>query len=280
MFLEIKFQGGLGNQMFQYATGRALCIKNNISYLLLNIESYKHNSLGRNFSLANCNIEGSIISNNRIKQIFREKTKLNRIFSAFSLHQHVKESNFLLHELDDRTGILTSLNGYWQSEYYFSDIRTTLLNELLPRVHPVLPFWVKVNREIVAVHVRRTDYLFEDRYGFLGLDYYLNAFEYMRNEVSDPFFVVFSDDLAWCRKHFNQQDFMFVDDLGWTTDYLQLYLMSKCNHQIIANSSFSWWGAWLNTNSSKIVVRPQTPFKDKSLLYQSHYPDTWVIIEN
>jgi hypothetical protein len=280
MFLEVKFEGGLGNQMFQYATGRSICIKNNIRYLLLNTESYLHNSLGRKFSLAHFNISGTVIKNNRVRQVFRQKTKLNKLASALALHEDWKEKNFMLHTVPRRTRMLTSVQGYWQSEFYFTNIRDILLQEFVPKKYPTFPTWMQVKSETVAVHVRRTDYLSESRYGFLGLNYYLNAIELIKAKVSDPLFIVFSDDILWCKKYFLGENFVFADDTSWSADYLQLFLMSKCKHQVIANSSFSWWSAWLNNNSNKIIVRPVKPFKDEQLLYQNHYPEQWLTVQN
>ena len=279
MFLEIKFVGGLGNQLFQYATGRNLCIENKIAYLLLNIESYTDESLGRTFGLSNLQIKGTIIKSNRVKKIFRKHTKFNKIFTALSLHKNISEENFSLHQLKKRTGFLTSVNGFWQSAHYFNDIREILLKEFAPLHLPGLPGWIAENNT-VAVHVRRTDYLTEKRYGFLGAEYYRAAMVMLKEKIADPLFVFFSDDIAWCRATFKNDKIIFFADDEWDKDYLQLHLMSKCAHQVIANSSFSWWGAWLNSNPEKIVIRPATPFKEKSLLYQSHYPEEWIAINN
>ncbi|MEO5892037.1 MAG: alpha-1,2-fucosyltransferase, partial [Ferruginibacter sp.] len=187
--------------------------------------------------------------------------------------------NFSLQQLEKKTGLLSSLDGYWQSANYFNDIRETLLNEFTPRHLPAFPHWITIDNT-VAVHVRRADYLAEHRYGFLGINYYEDAIAMMKEKIADPLFVFFSDDIAWCKANFNNKDVIFFEDDKWDKDYLQLHLISKCNHQIIANSSFSWWGAWLNTNPGKIVIRPATPFNDERLLYESHYPDEWVAIKN
>lgn len=279
MFLEIKFEGGLGNQLFQYAMGRSLCIKFNIPYLILNSESYHQQSLGRTFALSNFQIIGTTIKNEQVKKMFRKRTKLNKIFTSFALHQNIEEKNFSLQDIQLKSSFLTSVNGYWQSDYYFNDIRKVLLKEFTPLNLPSFPGWISGNNT-VAVHVRRSDYLDEKRYGFLGIAYYEAAFALLRSKIDNPLFIFCSDDIEWCKATFNNESFLFCEEEEWGTDYLQLYLMSKCTHQIIANSSFSWWGAWLNTNDKRIVVRPAQPFKDKSLLYESHYPADWISIEN
>ncbi|MEJ7589526.1 MAG: alpha-1,2-fucosyltransferase [Ferruginibacter sp.] len=279
MFLEIKFAGGLGNQLFQYAAGRSLCIKNNIACLLLNTESYRNDSLGRSFALSNLRISGTIIQSNSIKNIFRKHTKLNSVASIFKLHKEIREKNFTLQKLENKSGFLTSLNGYWQSAHYFYEHRGILLKEFIPLQQPPLPGWIK-EYNTVAVHVRRTDYLTEARYGFVGVEYYHNAMDLLKEKINNALFVIFSDDIDWCRSTFTNPGILFCEDNGWDKDYLQLHLMSRCNHQVIANSSFSWWGAWLNENPHKIVIRPVNPFKEKNLLYESHYPEEWIALNN
>ena len=280
MFLEIKFKGGLGNQLFQYAMGRSLCIENKIACLLLNTESYNRESLNRTFALAKLQIKGTIITSNSVKKIFRQQTKLNKIFTALGLHKDIRKDDFSIQQLKTKnTGFLTSVSGYWQSDFYFKNIRQILLKEFTPIHLPELPYWV-AEKNTIAVHVRRTDYLTENRYGFLGEDYYKDAMGILNEKMEDPLFVFFSDDITWCKETFINSKTIFFEDENWTEDYLQLHLISRCAHQVIANSSFSWWGAWLNTNPDKIVIRPGKPFKEEGLLYESHYPQEWITVNN
>jgi len=279
MFLEIKFNGGLGNQMFQYAAGRALCIKKKIPYLLLNTESYTNESLGRKFGLINFHIKGKLVENDTVKKMFRKRTKLNTLISGSGLHKNIEEKDFVLQPIEKGTGLLTSLEGFWQSPQYFNDIRQLLLKEFTPLRVPSSPLWLH-EKNTVAVHVRRTDYLDEHRYGFIGAQYYRDAMALIKKKMAEPLFIFFSDDILWCKQNFADGKTVFFEDAEWVEDYLQLYLMSKCAHQVIANSSFSWWAAWLNQNPGKIVTRPLTPFKEKTLLYESHYPEEWIAINN
>ena len=279
LFLEIKFEGGLGNQIFQYAAARNLCIQNNIPYLLLNTDSYIDQPLNRKFSLVNFYLKGTVVKSSFLKNIFKPQTKLNNAAKFLGLWKLIEEKDFTLHNINGQTGILISLKGYWQSEYYFKDIRKLLQQELLPKETPALPGWTNL-KNTVAIHVRRTDYLQEPRYGFVGIEYYHKAIETINTKISDPLFIFFSDDIGWCKENFTADNIFFFEEQLWQDDYLQLYLMSKCSHQIIANSSFSWWSAWLNNNKDKIIVRPLYPFKVKSLLYESHYPSEWIAIDN
>lgn len=277
MFLEVKLAGGLGNQLFQYATARSLCIQHKIPFLLLNPESYRNESLGRRFSLGHLQVKGTVLQNDFLKKLFRPRTKLNRVFCKLGLIKSMDEQGFVLQKPLLPAGLFVTVKGYWQSEWYFNSIRQELIQELRPRHLPVLPEWMQ-QENTVAVHVRRTDYLSEPRYGFIGEKYYLDAFAKVRSAIGDPRFIVFSDDMEWCKQHFAGPGIHFCEEPAWQQDFEQLYLISRCTHQVIANSSFSWWGAWLNTNPGKLVIRPAEPFIEKSLLYESHYPDNWIAI--
>jgi len=276
--LEVKFAGGLGNQLFQYATARRLALRNHVRYLLFNADNYRNESLNRRFELEKLRVKGKTLRNTRVKNIFAPNARLNRLATAAGLHKRIDEGPFVIRPLDRELGFFSSLHGFWQSEEYFRDIRSSLLEELVPRNVPAYPAWVR-NASTVGIHVRRTDYLDEPRYGFLGKEYYRKAIDLIAKKVDNPFFVFFSDDLAWCEMEFGN-DFHYMKDSDWSAPHLHLHLMSKCAHQIIANSSFSWWGAWLNDNQSKIVVRPSRPFREPSLLHASHYPAGWLIVDN
>lgn len=277
--LEIKLVGGLGNQLFQYAAGRSLCVKKGVSSFLLNTESYYNDPFGRVCSLMHYKIKGEFVKGFFVKNLLRKNTRLNKLFSVFPFYQIIEENGLKLHSLESHTGLFTSLRGYWQSEYYFKEIRESLLNELVPLHTPPLPSWL--GPSAVAVHVRRTDYLREKRFGFLGEAYYRSAMDLVREQVVDPFFVFFSDDLGWCKDVFgNEPNVLFAEEKEWAADFLQLYLMSRCAHQIIANSSFSWWSGWLNSHPGKMVVRPAIPFADSTLMYEGYYPAEWMSVAN
>ncbi len=273
-FIKIKFVGGLGNQLFQYSAARA--IKGNCKIYLLDLGSYENDYLSRNFTLSFLKIKGWIYGrNHRQKLLFYLIDAISRFANTPPFHSIDEHAcNFKPIGLQNSQTFI-SLEGYWQSELYFKNIRPLLLKELRPKCTPALPTWLNSSCT-VAVHVRRTDYLVDSRYGFIGIDYYNKAFTYFKKQLPNCLFILFSDDLMWCKKSFNDSDIIFCDEPDWKSDYLQLYLISRCSHQIIANSSFSWWAAWLNTNPSKLVVRPKKPFNDVSLYHESYYPSDWV----
>jgi hypothetical protein len=288
LFLEVKFKGGLGNQLFQYATARCLSVRNRTSQLLFNTDNYRIDAFGRDFGLTNFRVKGRVIHSGLAKKIFQKGTKYNKIVSLLPLYSGIEEEGLRLHRFPTRLRLLSSLSGYWQSEYYFKEIRELLVEEVVPRQIPPFPGWMEgsgsdewvAGSETVAVHIRRTDYLVENGFGSLPVRYYQEAIESIRSRVERPVFVFFSDDLDWCRGHFRESGFRFCDDRDWQADYLQLFLMSRCKHQIIANSSFSWWGAWLNANPDRCVIRPERPFLDDSLRYESYYPSDWTALRN
>lgn len=280
MIIEVKLVGGLGNQLFQYAAARSLAINKQVGEIWINIESYKSDPFGRSCGLLNFKISGSVIQNKIIYNILRKNSRLNKMISAFPFYRVIEEKKLAYQHMNHRLGFLTTVSGYWQSESYFKDIRQVLIKELVPHNTPALPYWIKYP-ETVAVHIRRTDYLREKQFGFLGEAYYREAFQEMKKNLKNPLFVLFSDDVEWCKTTFKSgESLQFVDETVWKEDYLQLWLMSKCKHQIIANSSFSWWAGWLNENTEKIVIRPAVPFADSSLMHASYYPTHWVSIEN
>jgi hypothetical protein len=280
LLLEVKLKGGLGNQLFQYATARGLCVKKKIPILLFNTDNYDVDPVGRTFALLNYNVKGSLIHGALTRKLFRRGTKYNRIISWLSVYGGIEELGLKLHNFPNRMRPFCSLNGYWQSDFYFREIRSLLLKEIVPLARPDFPDWQQEEANTVAVHVRRSDYLAENEFGILSEEYYRNSIDLARKRIADPLFIFFSDDLEWCKANFKSKDFLFCDQQEWHRDYLQLFLMSKCKHQIIANSSFSWWGAWLNDNPGKQIFRPERPFLKSSLQYESYYPADWIGVTN
>src|SRR5579863_1199235 len=164
LFLEVKCKGGLGNQLFQYATARCLAVKRRIPWLLFNTDNYRTDPVGRAFSLMNLRIKGSVIHSNLAKKVFLKGTKYNQIINLFPLYQGIEEAGLRLQHFPDKFRALVSLSGYWQSDYYFRDIRALLVEELVPRHIPALPDWIS-GSATAAVHIRRTDYLVENGFG-------------------------------------------------------------------------------------------------------------------
>jgi hypothetical protein len=246
--------GGLGNYLFQIGAACTLAHKNNDaatfdfdSYIQVHkdINSYKTNIL---------------------RNINTEKPQ--------STHRYNEASNFLFNEIPYHPNL--QLYGYFQSEKYLD--RSYILD--LYKIDENTNSYISTKYSsllntpnLVSVHVRRGDYLEkQDRHPVQTIEYYRTAFEYFDNAT----YVVFSDDIEWCKTQFSNDTFVFIEN---EPDFVDLYLMSMCNHNIIANSSFSWWGAYLNNHTDKRVIAPSTWFGSvKQLVTDNIYCEGWVIV--
>lgn len=161
------------------------------------------------------------------------------------------------------------ISGYFQSEKYFLDIKDEVIksfsfneNTKKSGMDLLAQNGVTLDGETVSVHIRRGDYLkFPGVYGNICTeDYYDRAIKYICEQVSNPRFLIFSNDTAWCEewvKKYPELDMRLIKGTDEDTGYIDMYLMSLCKHNIVANSSFSWWGAYLNRNSEKLVIAPK-----------------------
>jgi len=177
------------------------------------------------------------------------------------------------------------LDGYWQSEKYFHDIVDFLRNEFSFVISPSI-----INQEMmdkikkcnsVSLHIRRGDYISNSEtmkfHGVLGTEYYRVSLNLIKEKIKDPEIFVFSDDIMWAKANLDTDlPIHFIDHNGTGKDYEDLRLMSNCQHHIIANSSFSWWGAWLSANPDKIVIAPKQWFNDQSIDSKDLIPNEWV----
>ena len=200
--------------------------------------------------------------------------------------QYVKEQT-----INFRPEILTLrddayLDGYWQSEKYFSDIQDVIRKEFTVKNKPD-PINESYLGEIkdcesVSVHVRRGDYVSNPTtnqvHGFLGLEYYQKAMNTMLEKIDTPHFFVFSDDPEWAEKNLTTDAPTTYVKHNGTKNYEDMRLMNTCKHHIIANSSFSWWGAWLASNENKIVIGPSRWFRNKDYNDLDRMPENWLRI--
>lgn len=176
------------------------------------------------------------------------------------------------------------LDGYWSSFDYFAGIEDDLRREYTFK-QPLVDRNVSVARQIadtnsVSIHVRRGDYLkYPDIYEMLTADYYRRAIKRISETVSNPKFFCFSNDIEWCKSSFYSEEIEYID---WNTSagYIDMQLMSMCKHNIVANSTFSIWAAWLNNNADKVVLRPERYFCDASYKTDRLWPKEWTSIEN
>jgi hypothetical protein len=273
----VKIWAGLANQMFQYALYRSFKEKGKSAFVdtgtftpkwdfedisiadifpMLKIEN-ANPTLIKMFNIRREGIIGKAVY--KIKRL----TKLIN-YNARYIKEHNLSYNSFLFDLDGDY----YLEGFWQSQSYFENITDKIRDEF-----QFVPFKDKKNKKLenylqknnsVSVHVRKgPDYIKKSIVkGTCEVDYYKNAMQYISNNVDSPKFIVFSDNVAWCKKYL---DFCNPEYVDWNPsagygNHFDMQLMSICKHNIIANSSYSWWGAWLNNNSSKIVIGPKDWF--------------------
>lgn len=280
-----KLIGGLGNQMFQYAAGRSLAMSRNCE-LKLDVSGFDNYSLHNGYELSLFNIEALIGSNDECSSLQRQSTLYKFFTKKLGLKgkSYFAEKNFSFDSEFFNLNGSVYIDGYWQSYKYFESIQHQLRAELIPK-SPLSGLNLLVSEKIsevsaVSLHIRRGDYVSNKVtnkfHGCLGVDYYDRAIELINNRVSDPYYFVFSDDISWAKDNLNlKNNVEFVNHNTGKNSYEDMRLMSLCQHHIIANSSFSWWGAWLNPNLDKIVIAPKQWFaveRDTSDLI----PSSWI----
>ena len=187
------------------------------------------------------------------------------------------------------------LSGYWQSERYFEPYASVIREHLVPREsmsekNTALKQRMQATQS-VSVHVRHGDYQSAAYTGFFAIQppaYYRRAINSLRERLDNPTFFFFSDNISWCKQAFADQQAVFVDHNSGEQAYWDLLMMANCQHHIIANSSFSWWGAWLNPRPDKLVIAPQQWFtincySGKNPVYpertynlKDQLPDGWI----
>lgn len=286
----VKLIGGLGNQMFQYAAGRRVALANNTE-LKLDITVYEK-QVGitpRKYGLNVFNIQANIASNEEIGKLKKENVFLNKLskFIPVFKDSRVTEKHFYFDRAVLNIKNNSHLEGYWASEKYFKDIENIIRKDFTFKDKPDEVNQQMVGRikncDSVSIHIRRGDYVFDEKtnkyHGFCDLDYYLRAITLVTKTVKNPQFFVFSDDIKWAKQNLHPKfPCTYVDHNVGKKDYEDMHLMSLCKHNIIANSSFSWWGAWLNQNPGKIVIAPKKWFRNKSIDTKDLIPHSWVKI--
>jgi len=276
----VKLRGGLGNQMFQYAIGRNLALKNNAK-LKFDVTELEQDKL-RDYELNIFNISGSVASSYRL--IFIRKFNKNIISKILGQNYfYIKQKDWYFNAtILERKGNIY-LDGYWQSENYFKDIRQIITKDFTIRCEPDernKSMLKKIeNSNSVCIHVRREDYIRNKKtkevHGICSSEYYYNAVKIIEKKVRNLKFFVFSDDSQWTRENLKlKHPTIYVDINNSEKNYEDLRLMSNCKHFIIANSSFGWWGAWLSNNPDKIICIPGKWFN--SIDEGDIVPKSWI----
>jgi len=255
---------GLGNQMFQIATVLSLAKDNNFKAVFPMLRNVKYYGEYINSIFKNLNTNGD-----------------------FSFAKCVYEDDdFVYEEIPIRENM--AIRGYFQSEKYFVKNRDLILEtfdiennvrDFMDGKEEIINSLKNKDYHVISMHVRRKDYVnLKDMHPVLDLNYYYNAIEYIKRKINKKIItIIFSDDIEWCIKNFqHENDYMFFKN---SLDVVDMCMMSLCDSNIIANSSFSWWGAWLNNNNEKIVIAPKKWFGDKRNLDDKDIiPEDWVKI--
>ena len=283
--------GGLGNQMFQYAAGRSLAGHLNQEFYL-DVSSFDNYSLHHGFQIDrvfNAAIKKSDLSILKKMLGWRSSKLAIKIlkrsqFALFRGRNLVIEPSTAYWNFFYEASPSSYLYGYWQSEKYFKSIEPLIRKDFSFK-KPLVEKNLDVAHHIssvnaVSLHVRRGDYVADQKtaqiMSLCDPGYYQRAISHIADLVEKPVFFVFSDDMDWAKKNI-AIDFPcnYIDHNRGQYSYIDMQLMSLCKHHIIANSSFSWWGAWLNPSTEKIVVAPTLWFKDGTS-DRDLIPETWV----
>jgi hypothetical protein len=285
--------GGLGNQMFQYAAGRSLSLRNGTA-LRLDVSDFVGYDLHQGFELqrvfhtpielATARDVQNILGWQSSRSVRRILLRLN--WALLRRQGLIVEPHFNYWPELINAPRESYLLGYWQSEKYFKDYSAMIRSDFTFRYQ-----LEAVNKELaeaigqsnaVSVHIRRGDYANNSKtkatHGLCSLDYYQTAIKYMAERVECPQFFVFSDDINWAEGNLKiNYPSQFIGHNQGAHSYIDMQLMSICKHHIIANSSFSWWGAWLNINANKIVIAPKRWFV-KQTDVRDLFPQEWVTL--
>ena len=284
----VSFSGGLGNQMFQYALLRSLEVQGKTvladveKYARLGVMEFQLTDVFKNINLNICTKEQKtkLIEKNTEDGNKRKKFVIYFETAAYEPDRKKKADLSLL---DITGGVIVGKHQTYQfaeriREILLSDFSFhTICDKQLERLQNVIS-----HENAISVHIRRGDYLLEQNKWSYGnictLEYYECAMQYIRDRVSDCTFYFFSDDIEWVKKQYDVENAVYIEESMFDDyrDWYDMYLMSICRHNIIANSTFSWWGAWLNQNKEKIVIAPKKWIHTYD--YEDIYPSQWVQI--
>ncbi len=280
-YIVVRIMGGLGNQMFQAALVEAL--KKSGKRVFIDISNWEKDNVSHHNGYELDRVFGlryEIAAANEISRYayvsasFKDKL-FRHIWGQKSTY--LNETDFTCKEdvLKVNEGYLM---GYWQNERYFFEIRDRIREIFTFQGidHSDIEDEIDSN-ESVSVHIRRGDYLkFKDKYGGIcDDDYYRRSMNYIREKVPNAKFYIFSDDKAYAQEFFTDGDITVVEGNTGEKSYYDMYYMSRCKHNIVANSTFSWWGAYLNPNEQKIIIRPS---RYNNISNKDIFPDSWLVI--
>jgi hypothetical protein len=278
-----ELNGGLGNQMFQYAAGLALATKHAVE-LKINLQLLDASD-NQTYSLNHFHINALEASSDEINRYSSLYSKVSdRVFRPYFRRKRFYEQSFCYDRNFVSASSDTMLSGYWQSEKYFSDFSEIIRQEFRFKTPPT-DINTQLAEEIqgtnsVSLHIRRGDYVTNKTanriHGTCELPYYDKCIERITTSIVNPVFFVFSDDPDWATQNLRLRfSAHYINHNYGDRSFEDMRLMSLCKHNIIANSTFSWWAAWLNSNPEKMVFAPQKWFNDPTRDTRDLTPQGW-----
>ncbi len=286
----IKILGGLGNQMFQYATAYSMSQKFKVPVKMDLRGLYNGEERSRNtYELDVFGIKEVQAKKEEIFPFIRRSylgsEKLYNWYKKWKKIVHYKELYYHYNnELDEQASPNILLRGLFQSEKYFINSRKELLNLFnfppLSGKNKALQEELESNNA-VSIHIRRGDYVNDKEYskniGTCDISYYYKAIDLIQSKIENPIFYIFSDDISWVKENLKiNNECVYVSWNKGKESYCDMQLMSLCKYNIIANSTFSWWGAWLNTYPEKIVIAPNKWFAGWQYDTKDLIPENWI----
>lgn len=282
--------------MFQYAAGRALAERHGTDFRL-DTRLFEGYSLHNGYELERVfDIDSRIATSRELKKMIGWRaTRLGRKILRYKRMSFLAGRSYFIEgapAFNEKVFCVPQncyLSGYWQSERYFSNEYANLIRNQFTFKTPLSGINSEIADKIascnsVSLHIRRGDYVSNsatnDRHGTCPVTYYENAMSYIEKNVDSPTYFVFSDDINWVKQSLKfQNPYYFVSHNVGLESYNDMRLMSFCKHNIIANSSFSWWGAWLNTNTGRQVIAPNVWMKGMSIDIDSRIPSAWIKLD-
>jgi hypothetical protein len=289
--IVVRLMGGLGNQMFQYALGCRLA-HDRSAPLKVDLSWFR---------------EAPNIAGDTVREFALDKWNVNALEATVADLARFPLSSSLSHRIarriplfsrrviTERTfgfdcGVFSApstayLRGYWQSPKYFGDIDSILRADFTMKAPPcshATDFQEEAAKVgAVSLHIRRGDYVLNPEtnafHGICTTEYYEQAAALVAERIEAPRFLVFTDDPAWAKKNLKLDwPTVFVEHRPSCLPHNDIWLMSLCSHHIIANSSFSWWGAWLGTNPQKMVIAPAQWFRNEDIDTTDLFPEGWI----
>lgn len=297
----VKFFGGLGNQMFQYATYLALKNRYKDVTVTADLSWYNTTTIHNGFELEHLfEIKLNVFLGNKHGRTTIMSKYFYRAISLFA-KEFFKRSLFNKFEFIEDTSIFNKklfhlnkekhyyLDGSWGNERYFEDVKDLILKDFTFKE----PLDILNNKwraeltsvESTSIHIRRGDYVTYNKI-FIDLcntDYYSSALNFIQQQKGNLKFYIFSDDSQWCKDNLSwlkNIEYKFINQNSGKNSFRDMQLMALCKNNVIANSTFSWWAAWLNSNKPNIVICPMRLFHDNhknTCILAELYPSEWIV---